>query len=164
MYCEKCGFVGHILFSKKCKNCKIKMRLLSSEIKYKYHIFVEDWTQTSDEEEIQRKDNFVMGELINNPLFSIEEYNKQVQKQVELNQRLADWHKKKQLEQQSKNIAIMLKDEEKRNISVSCPYCKSYSTSKITVANKAIHTAIFGIWSIGRNTKNYHCNQCGSDF
>lgn len=164
MYCEKCGFVGHILFSKRCKNCKTKMKVLPEDIKYKYHIFVEDWSNCSDEEIIQREENFVMGELQTTPLFSIEEYNKQVKKQIELNQRLTEWHRKKLLEQQSKNIAIMLKDEEKRNISVSCPYCKSNNTSKITITNKAVHTAIFGMWSMGRNTKQWHCNNCNSDF
>ena len=58
----------------------------------------------------------------------------------------------------------MLKDEEKGNISVSCPYCKSYNTSKITIANKAVHTAVFGVWSMSRNAKEWHCNNCNSDF
>ena len=32
-YCEKCGYVGHVLFNKKCKNCKIKMKILPEERK-----------------------------------------------------------------------------------------------------------------------------------
>lgn len=47
---------------------------------------------------------------------------------------------------------------------VTCPNCKATNVRKITVTNKAVHTSIFGIWSMGRNTKNYHCNHCGSDF
>ena len=47
---------------------------------------------------------------------------------------------------------------------VSCPYCKATNVKKITMTSKAIHTSIFGIFSIGRNSKNYHCNHCGSDF
>lgn len=47
---------------------------------------------------------------------------------------------------------------------VTCPYCKSTNTSKITIANKAAHTAVFGIWSMGRNAKQWHCNKCKSDF
>lgn len=47
---------------------------------------------------------------------------------------------------------------------VACPYCKSTDCKKITNTSKAVHTAIFGIFSIGRNSKNYHCNKCGSDF
>lgn len=47
---------------------------------------------------------------------------------------------------------------------VTCPYCKSTNTKKITVGSKAVHTAMFGLWSISRNSKNYHCNKCDSDF
>ncbi len=47
---------------------------------------------------------------------------------------------------------------------VTCPYCHSTNTKKITNTSKAVHTAVFGIFSIGRNSKNYHCNSCGSNF
>lgn len=47
---------------------------------------------------------------------------------------------------------------------VECPYCHSTDTKKITNTSKAVHTAVFGIFSIGRNSKNFHCNKCGSDF
>ena len=47
---------------------------------------------------------------------------------------------------------------------VSCPYCHSYNTKKITVGSKAVHTAVFGIFSMSRNSKQWHCNSCGSDF
>lgn len=45
-----------------------------------------------------------------------------------------------------------------------CPYCHSTDTKKITNTSKVIHTALFGVFSMGRNSKNYHCNNCGSDF
>ena len=47
---------------------------------------------------------------------------------------------------------------------ITCPYCKSTDVKKITVTSKAIHTAAFGIFSIGRNSKQWHCNNCKSDF
>lgn len=47
---------------------------------------------------------------------------------------------------------------------ITCPYCQSTNTKKITNTSKAIHTAVFGIFSIGRNSRNYHCNNCKSDF
>lgn len=47
---------------------------------------------------------------------------------------------------------------------VICPYCKSNNTKKITNTSKAAHTALFGVFSMGRNSKNYHCNNCNSDF
>lgn len=52
----------------------------------------------------------------------------------------------------------------KENTLVICPYCKSKNTKKITAISKATHTALFGIFSISRNSKNFHCNQCGADF
>ena len=47
---------------------------------------------------------------------------------------------------------------------IECPYCSSTNTKKITTTSKAVHTAIFGIFSMGRNSKQWHCNSCGSDF
>ncbi len=53
---------------------------------------------------------------------------------------------------------------QKESNQVVCPYCKSANVRKITITNKAVHTAIFGLWSMGRNSKNYHCDHCGADF
>ena len=47
---------------------------------------------------------------------------------------------------------------------IKCTYCGSPNTKKITVGSKAVHTALFGIFSIGRNSKEWHCNNCNSDF
>lgn len=160
MYCEKCGRVYHIIVSKKCDHCKNKMKILPEDIKYKYHIFVEDWSKASDEEKLRRKEEFVMNELANNSLFSIEECNKQVEKEIALNKELEEWHKQQSRKRQAKNLERM----QKKNISVSCPYCKSTNTSKITVTSKAVHTAAFGVYSMSRNSKQWHCNKCGSDF
>lgn len=48
--------------------------------------------------------------------------------------------------------------------SVECPYCHSKDTKKITTTSKAVHTAVFGLFSLSRNSKNFHCNKCNSDF
>ena len=47
---------------------------------------------------------------------------------------------------------------------VECPYCHSTVTKKITTTSKAVHTALFGIFSVSRNSKQFHCNNCGADF
>lgn len=47
---------------------------------------------------------------------------------------------------------------------VECPYCHSTNTKKISNISKVFHMALFGMYSIGRNGKNYHCNNCKSDF
>jgi hypothetical protein len=47
---------------------------------------------------------------------------------------------------------------------VTCPYCHSTSTKKISTASKVAHTAVVGVFSISRNSKQWHCNKCGADF
>lgn len=47
---------------------------------------------------------------------------------------------------------------------IECPYCHSEDTKKIITTSKAVHTALFGIFSISRNSKQWHCNKCNSDF
>ena len=49
-------------------------------------------------------------------------------------------------------------------VSVKCPYCQSGNTNRISGLSKAVDTALFGVFSVGRNSKNYHCNSCGADF
>ena len=55
------------------------------------------------------------------------------------------------------------KKREKKFV-IECPYCHSTNTKKITTTSKVVHTALFGIFSINRNSKNFHCNNCKSDF
>ena len=45
-----------------------------------------------------------------------------------------------------------------------CPICQSTNIKKITNTSKAVHTTLFGIFSMSRNSKQWHCNNCGSDF
>ena len=47
---------------------------------------------------------------------------------------------------------------------IECPYCHSTKTKKISTMSKVAHTAVFGIYGMGRNSKEWHCNSCGSDF
>lgn len=49
-------------------------------------------------------------------------------------------------------------------VTVKCPYCYSTDTKKITNTSKAIHTMLFGFLSVSRNSKQWHCNKCESDF
>ncbi len=44
---------------------------------------------------------------------------------------------------------------------VECPYCHATNVKKITNTSKAVHTALFGVFSVSRNSKQWHCN---SDF
>ena len=46
---------------------------------------------------------------------------------------------------------------------VTCPYCNSTNTKKISLTSKAVNTALFGILGTKRH-KQWHCNNCGSDW
>lgn len=45
-----------------------------------------------------------------------------------------------------------------------CPYCHSTNTQKISAMSKVMHTAMAGVFAMGRNSKQWHCNSCQSDF
>lgn len=47
---------------------------------------------------------------------------------------------------------------------VKCPYCGSTNTKKISFGTKAAHTALFGVFAVGKVSKEWHCNNCKSDF
>ena len=135
------------------------MKLLPEDMKYKYHIFVEDWVEISKEEIAHRKDNFVTNELQSNPLFSIEEYNKQINKQIEVENEISEYQKKKQLEIQSKNLKTM----NNNNCVPKCPTCGSTNIKKISTTNRIVSTGLFGLAS-SKIGKQWHCNNCNSDF
>lgn len=46
---------------------------------------------------------------------------------------------------------------------VSCPYCKSTNTSRITSMEKVVNVALFGLLG-NKRKKQWHCNSCKSDF
>lgn len=53
---------------------------------------------------------------------------------------------------------------EEQSRAVKCSYCGSSNVKKITVGSKAVHTALFGMFAMSRNAKQWHCNNCNSDF
>jgi hypothetical protein len=51
-----------------------------------------------------------------------------------------------------------------KTIEVKCPYCNSLKTSKISELSKVGRFALWGIFSLSKNSKQWHCNNCKSDF
>ena len=60
--------------------------------------------------------------------------------------------------------AILEGRDKGNEFGIECPYCHATNVKRITNTSKALHTAVFGIFSMGRNAKNFHCNHCNSDF
>ena len=54
-------------------------------------------------------------------------------------------------------------DTHVNNSTVTCPYCHSVNTKKITTTSKVVNTALFGIFGQKRRYQ-WHCNNCKSDF
>lgn len=49
-------------------------------------------------------------------------------------------------------------------IKAQCPYCNSTNTKKISGASKAATVAVFGLFGLSKASKQWHCNNCKSDF
>ncbi len=110
--------------------------------------------------------------------FSREEYDKlkeyirekYVMTSPEFNQRSAQFREKIQAEGRAIDAARDAAKAAGKTTSpsgspkVECPYCHSTNTKKISTLSKAAHTYMFGIFSMSRNSKNFHCNKCGADF
>lgn len=47
---------------------------------------------------------------------------------------------------------------------ITCPYCKSTNTKKISRLSKTVNVGLFGIFALGKTTKQFHCNNCKADF
>ena len=47
---------------------------------------------------------------------------------------------------------------------IKCPYCHSTNTKKISGISKAGSVALFGVFAAGKVSKQWHCNNCNSDF
>ncbi len=60
--------------------------------------------------------------------------------------------------------AILEGKDKGNKFGVKCPYCHATNVKKISGTSKAVHMALFGIFSMGRNSKQWHCTRCGSDF
>jgi len=47
---------------------------------------------------------------------------------------------------------------------VTCPYCKSTNTKKISATSKGVAVGLFGIFGAKKAMSQWHCGDCGSDF
>ena len=65
---------------------------------------------------------------------------------------------------QCKKCGYVLSNDPGSGVDVRCPYCNSVNTRKISTASKAGSVALFGIFALGKTTKQWHCNDCKSDF
>ncbi len=67
------------------------------------------------------------------------------------------------LQAREKHVQEKLIQEYQYRNNAECPYCHSKNTKKISATSKVTNTVIFGIFGTKR-FKQWHCNNCNSDF
>lgn len=141
-YCPKCGDMSFIIIErdKVCSICGTTMKETSHAYNLTKELMINDYSTLE-----QNEKKFFQEIITKLPEFDMELHNN------------IDNIRKQREEQYD---AVM---NAARN-AVKCHYCGSTNVQKITLMSKAIHNSIFGIWSLGRNTKEFHCNNCGADF
>lgn len=152
-YCKKCGRVVNIKPDKTgykddtCDYCKSKVY----PVPEKYWLDGLDFLITNEQENLLRE------ELVKTAL-EFDEYL--------FNHRDGDLHQQwTKTEAALEHGKAVLEGRNKSNqFGVECPYCHAANVKKITNTSKAVHAALFGIFSMSRNSKNFHCNNCNSDF
>lgn len=97
-----------------------------------------------------------------------------VRKRPEFSQELHDhipvWEKRRKREwqeweahQQKLEDTFHFSEKAKKNPTITCPYCQSTDTKKISAVSRGLSFSIFGFGS-KKVGKQWHCNKCGSDF
>ena len=134
--CPKCGFIGLGVFSN-CRYCETP-----------YIVTEYDLCENSENGNLKSEIRTAIFEkyIKDNPLYSKEAVKRREEQEYHNRLNMPSSYKPKEGSQ------------------VTCPYCKSTNTKKITNTSKAVHTVLFGVFSISRNSKQWHCNSCGSDF
>lgn len=70
----------------------------------------------------------------------------------------------KQIDKQINEIRKEMQEyQEKQNSIIKCPYCKATNVTKISTAGRVVSVGLFGLGS-SKVGKQWHCNNCKSDF
>ncbi len=153
-YCKKCGRIvpKETDSNWKCDYCNSKVFAVPKEyLMEKFPTILEEDT----------KEQFINDYIKSSPEFDPDLFERSAE---DLDARLKK--RERELEIAKKSYERMKKRQRtgSSGYGVKCPYCQSYNTRKIGTFAKAMNAALFGALSISVNSKNFHCNQCGSDF
>lgn len=152
-YCKKCGRVVDITPDKTgyvddaCDYCKSKVY----PVPEKYWLNGLDFLITNEQKKLLREELVKTAPEFDEYLFNHRDHDLAEQ-----------WS---QLNAALEHGKAILEGKEKGNkFGIACPYCHATNVKRITNTSKAMHTAVFGIFSVSRNSKQWHCNHCNSDF
>lgn len=76
----------------------------------------------------------------------------------------AEWSKlRKLVDREYYAQRLAQRNEQRQNSMIKCPYCQSSNIAKISTAGRVVSVGLFGLAS-GKIGKQWHCNNCKSDF
>lgn len=149
-YCKKCGRIAQEEYNKNeqiCDYCNNIMQYIPDE-------FLIGKRKCIFKDEL--KDQFIDEYIKSSPEF--DQYLFEHREEDMFNKRMSDRAK------MACGKAVLEGRDKGNKFGVECPYCHATNVKRISMTSKAAHTALFGIFSISRNSKQFHCNHCNSDF
>lgn len=173
-FCPRCGLIlrssgyktteGH-----KCPHCRYEKYF---EINPKWNITEGrdyDFRQRVKYGEITQEERKQQWEEICQP-FIDEVIKKRPEFDPALHEHIPVWREERKRERlereahwQKLEDTFHFSEREKKNPTITCPYCKSTNIKKISAVSRGLSFSIFGFGS-KKVGKQWHCNKCGSDF
>lgn len=152
-YCKKCGSVYGDQFNLprqilkgKCPQCKNTIYQTKEDISY---------FQGRVEKTLPTWKDVVRNKYLNENTIDIFLYNKRAKNEISENEL--------KLKMLKNNADSTNYSDHSTSIEVECPYCKSTNVSKVSTASRVVSTWLFGLAS-KKVGKQWHCNNCKSDF
>lgn len=78
--------------------------------------------------------------------------------------KILPYRKQAREEYQSEQVKQKAREDYLYRNNAECPYCHPKNTKKITGLSKAGSVALWGVFAMGKVSKQWHCNNCKSDF
>lgn len=167
MYCIRCGGRRSMFFFNKCDSCKTKtLRDTPTEWSDKnYGLQNNEWFKLTYEERRKiEEESFIPFLRETDPDFSEEAYQHRLEKEqkwIEDDKKLKEKNAKEHEEYLRKQRAEW---DRRAKYTPRCPICGSPRIKKISAVTKAGGVALFGPLGMRKALKQWHCEDCGSDF
>ena len=73
------------------------------------------------------------------------------------------WRSTKISPEMQRQMGEIERQKKRRTANISCPYCNSHDIVKISIVGRTVSTSVMGLAS-NKIGKNWHCNNCKSNF
>ncbi len=175
-YCPKCGLLHSLGFEqvnvaywRKCRHCRTDLIIVPEK-------YITPYIETDGinkfvimtNEEYRALEIIIQNELVkNSPEFDqalfdrLDEFKAWEDREDE---KFSEFLKTRNPEMFGKPSGSQSSTTTSTTPTITCPYCKSTDCKKISGLSKAGSVALWGIFALGKTTKQWHCNSCKSDF